>query len=687
TVEPAAERGYRSFAVRKSGKGRSFVFISPDIAVCEPCLEETMTPGERRHLYPFTNCTDCGPRYTIVTSLPYDRAQTTMAGFRMCPDCGREYGDPLDRRYHAQPIACPRCGPRVTLIDARSGKTVAGGIDRAAALIKRGKILAVKGLGGFHLMCDPRNSKAVARLRRLKQRNRKPLALMADSIETAARIACVSKEERELLLSPARPIVLLRKKGELPLIAPGLGEVGLMLAYTPLHHILLRGLKLVVATSSNKKDSPIMKEREPGLPALCDFILDHDRPIHMRADDSVAKVVEDGPLLVRRARGFVPYPQKVPEELRAPEHVLALGAELKDTVSVYKNGYVVTSQFLGDLDEYENRRYLKEAVGHLVRLFDVRPRLVVSDLHPDFHTTRLAAGMGLPHLRVQHHFAHMLAPLLEHGHPPSEKVLGVIFDGYGYGADGGAWGGEFLVADYASFERFGRLKEVPLPGGDLAAREPWRMAAAYLREAFGGKFLLTGVLKGIGERRVRGLSEMMDRRLNSPPTSSCGRLFDAASFILGFAPREMEYEAEAAMRLEAEAAKARTAAAYPFDIGRDSGMLQVSFEPAVRALVADRRSGAAVRSLAARKFHNTIAQAIRAMARRAKKEHSVRAVVLVGGVFLNRILLDETVRLLEGAGFRVLRPRLYSPCDESISLGQIAHGLAWLRNKKRKTRG
>jgi len=682
--EPAAFQGCRGFRVKKSGKGRSFVFISPDIAACRPCLEETMTPGERRHLYPFTNCTDCGPRYTIVSSLPYDRARTTMAGFRMCPDCGREYGDPRDRRYHAQPIACPRCGPAVTLVDARSGKKIPGGIDRAAALIKKGKILAVKGLGGFHLVCDPSNSKAVARLRAVKERRRKPLALMAAGIETAEKIARVSKEERELLLSPSRPIVLLRKKRDVPGIAPGLGEVGLMLAYTPLHHILLRDLKLVVATSSNKKDSPIMKEREPGLGALCDFILDHNRPIHMRADDSVLKMAGDGPLLARRARGFVPYPQRVPPGLQAAEHIIALGGELKDTVSVYKNGYVVTSQFLGDLDEYQNRRYLREAIDHLCRLFDVRPRLVVSDLHPDFHTTRLAAGMGLPHLRVQHHFAHMLAPLLEHGFPLSEKVLGVCFDGYGYGADGGAWGGEFLIADYTSFERFGHLKNVPLPGGDLAAKQPWRMAAAYLREAFGPRFPMTGGLGGVGARRVRGLLEMMDRGLNSPPTSSCGRLFDAVSFILGLAPREMEYEAEAAMRLEAEAAKAKTTSAYPFDLSRDSRPLQVSFEPAIRALVEDLKSGPVGR--AARKFHNTLARAILETAQRAKYEHGIRTVVLGGGVFLNRVLLDEAVRLLTEGGFRVLRPRKYSPCDESISLGQIAYGLAWLKNKKNKRR-
>jgi hydrogenase maturation protein HypF len=680
TLEPAAARECRDFRVRKSGAGESFVFISPDIATCRPCLEEILTPGERRFGYPFTNCTDCGPRYTIVKSLPYDRARTTMARFRMCPDCRREYSDPADRRYHAQPIACPVCGPKVTLLEARSGQTLEGGIERAAALIRKGRILAVKGLGGFHLVCDPWNTAAVGRLRKIKERRSKPLALMAAGIAAARRVARVSEAEKNLLLSLSRPIVLLRKKRDIPLIAPGLNEVGIMLAYTPLHHLLLRDLGLIVATSSNKKDSPIMKEREPGLARLCDYILDHNRPIEMRADDSVAKVAAGRPLLVRRARGYVPYPQRVPAALRVPGHVLALGGELKDTVSVYKNGYVITSQFLGDLDEYENRKYLREALGHLRRLFDVRPCLVVSDLHPDFHTTRLAASMGLPHLRVQHHFAHVLAPMLEHQVPPGEKVLGVSLDGYGYGADGGAWGGEFLVADYGSFERYAHLAEAALPGGDLAARQPWRMAVAYLRRAFGPEIPDLAPLRRVGGKRVRALEEIIDRELNSPPTSSCGRLFDAASFILGLAPLEMEYEAEAAMRLEAEASRSRTAASYPVRIIEGGPSLEVSLLPAIRGLVRDAAAGPPARP--ARKFHNTVARAVLLVAERARRERGLRTVAIVGGVFLNRILVEETEKLLKEAGFRVLTLDQYSPGDESLSLGQVAFGLNWLTQGK-----
>ncbi len=677
SLAPAAFRDCRDFRVRRSGKGDTFVFISPDIATCGPCLEEIDTDGERRFHYPFTNCTDCGPRYTIVKSLPYDRGRTTMAGFTMCPDCGREYSDPADRRYHAQPIACPTCGPKVALIDSRTGRRLDGGLERAAALIKKGRILAVKGLGGFHLVCDPWNAKAVARLRRLKERRSKPLALMAADLKAAGTIGHISAAEKELLLSTARPIVLLKKKRDIAGIAPGLNEVGVMLAYTPLHHLLLRDLRLIVATSSNTKDSPIMKDREPSLRGLCDAILDHNRPIAMRADDSVAKVAADGPLFLRRARGYVPYPQRVPEDLRAPGQILALGGELKDTVSVYRNGYVVTSQFLGDLDKYENRKYLKETIDHLCRLFAIRPSLVVSDLHPDFAVTRLAASMGLPHLRVPHHFAHVLAPLLEHGLRAGERVLGVSFDGYGYGADGGAWGGEFLLADYESFERYAHLRDVPLPGGDLAARQPWRMALAYLHQAFGEKTPPVGALRRVPARKLRGVREIIDRKLSAPPTSSCGRLFDAVSFILGLSPLEMEYEAQAAMRLEAEAARAGASSSYGYDVIEGRSSLEVSFAPTIRGIVRDLNRGRI--GPAAGKFHNTLAAAICDVARRARREHGIRTVALAGGVFLNRVLLEEVSRRLSDKEFRVLRPNLYSPSDESLSLGQIAHGLAWLK--------
>ncbi len=679
-LRPARVEGCRGFEIRATRDRAGFVFISPDIATCPDCLEEIATPGERRYRYAFTNCTNCGPRYTIVCGLPYDRPRTTMAGFAMCPDCRREYGDPLDRRHHAQPIACPACGPRLALVDARTGRRLRGDVAEAVKLIRAGKILAVKGLGGFHLVCDPLNGAAVARLRRTKNRRTKPLALMARDIDVVRRFAVVSAAERELLLSPRRPIVLLKKKKDIPGIAPSLGEIGFMLAYTPLHRLLLEPLGLIVATSSNAKDAPIIKEEKEGVRGLCQAILTHDRPIAMRADDSVVKAVAGRPLFVRRARGYVPYPQPVPEALRSGRVVVALGGELKDTISLYKNGYVVTSQFLGDLDDYRNFGYFEETLAHLLRLFDARPSAVVSDLHPDFRTTRYASRMGIPHYRVQHHHAHILAPLLEHGHMPRRRVLGVALDGYGYGEDGTAWGGEFLLADYGGFERFARFETVPLPGGDLAAREPWRMALAWLDRAFGEAIPDLAVLRRIGRLRRSAVLEMIRGGFRSPLTSSCGRLFDAVSFIAGTAPERLEFEAEAAMLFEAAAGRS-AGGAYPTDL-LDQGPgrpLEVSFAPLLRAIVRDIDKGAPAAAISA-KFHDSLAALIVRVAERARGLHGTEDVALAGGVFLNRRLLESTEKRLAAKGFRLFRPLAYSPNDESLSLGQIAWGLANIKS-------
>lgn len=676
---PAPFKGIADFRIGESRPGGSFVFISPDIAVCKDCLEEIHAPGERRYQYAFTNCTNCGPRYTIVRDLPYDRKSTTMSGFPMCADCAREYGDPLDRRYHAQPIACPACGPRLSLLAAGTGKRVPGGVPEAAGLIKKGRVLAIKGIGGFHLVCDPENERAVRRLRRIKGRMTKPLALMAADVWTVERYAFVSPAERRLLLSPQRPIVLLAKKRDLPGIAPGLNEMGFMLPYSPLHELLLGHIGLIVATSSNRKDAPIMKTEEEGVRGLCDLVLTHDRPIEMRSDDSVVKTAGGRPLFVRRARGYVPYPQPVPPELRAGIVVAALGGELKNTISLYKNGYVVTSQFLGDLDDYRNFRYFEETLAHVGRLFGAKPEVLVSDLHPDFHTTRFAERSGLTHLKVQHHHAHILAPLLEHGIPPGRKVLGVALDGYGYGADGKAWGGEFLIADHDSYLRMAHFDDVPLPGGDLASRQPWRMALSYLAQAFGKDIPPLRALEKIEKRHVRAVLEMIERRIGSPPSSSCGRLFDAVSFLCGTAPLEMEYEAEAAMRLEA-AANVRTRAYYPYAFLDEARPFRISFVPTVREIMEDKKRRTPA-CLMASKFHNTLARVILAAAERAKRDHGIETVSLAGGCFLNKRLLTGTERLLGRNGFTVLRTDAYSPNDESLSLGQIAFALARLRRR------
>ena len=780
------------FAIKKTKEGGSFVFISPDITICKNCIEEMMSPTDRRHLYPFINCTDCGPRYTIVEDLPYDRVQTTMKSFMMCADCRAEYENPLDRRYHAQPIACPVCGPKITLINAKTGKEIKGGITKAASLIKAGKILAVKGLGGFHLICDPFHSDAVRRLRKIKTRKTKPLALMARDLSVVKKYASVSSAEEAQLLSARRPIVLLKKAKDIRGIAPHLKEMGFMLPYTPLHYLLLEKIALIVATSSNHKDSPIMKDVDEGIEELCDYVLTHDRPIYMRADDSVMKVVGGEPLFLRRARGYVPYPQRVPKELRSPHHVLALGGELKDTISIHKNGYVVTSQFLGDLDDYKNFQYFEETIAHLARLFELKPKVVVSDLHPNFHTTRYAEKMGLRHIKVQHHYAHVLASLLEHKIPPGKKVLGISLDGYGYGEDGTAWGAEFLLADYDGYRRLGHFKYVPLPGGDLAAKQPWRMALAYMYDTFIGinddrilgssrvrskdtdyrgngersgtsweaknedrsqkvriedrirearvedrsrdtrfdnrfrdakiddrsrdtrieysdtkriklkKTFLARIkesksLRKVGTRKRNAVVEMIERDMNSPMVSSCGRLFDAVSFLVGLAPMEMEFEAEAPMRLES-AADNTIQSSYRFNIIEDkngglspisrgeekwglSPIFQISFNPTIKAILQDLHKGVPTSHISA-KFHNTVARTILKAAEKVRKEHHTDTVTLTGGVFLNKSLLETTLRLLDQKGFKTLRPIVYSPNDESISVGQIAYALNILQKQK-----
>jgi len=666
-------RNLKDFSIKKSKQGESFVFISPDISICDSCHKEMMNPSDRRFHYPFINCTNCGPRYTIVKFLPYDRKQTTMETFKMCVDCSREYTNPLDRRYHAQPIACPVCGPRVSLVVSGTGKAIKGGISKAASLIKEGKILAVKGLGGFHLVCNALNYEAVRRLRKTKERKIKPFALMARNLDIIGKYAFLSPAEKKMLLSARRPIVLLKKKREINGIAPFLDEMGFMLPYTPLHYLLLEHLDLIVATSSNKKDAPIMKNEEEGIEEFCDYILTHNRPIHMRADDSVLRIVDGEPLFLRRARGYVPYPQGVPRELESPHHILALGGELKDTISLYKNGYVITSQFLGDLDEYQNYKYFEETIHHLTELFEVKPEIVISDLHPDFHTTRYAQKSGLPHFQVQHHFAHILAPLLEHKIPPQKKVLGVSFDGYGYGEDGLAWGGEFLLADYSSYQRFAHFKYVPLPGGDLASKQPWRMALSYLVEAFNSKLPKVKALEKVSKNKIKSVMSMIEEKINSPLSSSCGRLFDAVSFLLGFSPLEIEFEAEAPMRLESAAEKG-IEESYGFSVKGNLPPYQISFVQTIKLILKDLEQEIPPSFISA-KFHNTLARVIVSTAERARKNHDIDTVVLVGGVFLNKKLLHRATTLLEKKKFKVLRSTNYSPNDESISIGQIAYGL------------
>ena len=673
-IRPDELHNCQQFEIKKSRKSQSFVFISPDISICDNCRKEMLDPKDRRYQYPFINCTDCGPRYTIVKALPYDRDETTMAHFKMCERCRKEYINPLDRRYHAQPVACPECGPEVQLKKSSTGETIKGGIDQASLLIKKGYILAVKGLGGFHLVCDPFNRESVQHLRKIKKRTTKPFAVMASGLNVIKRFAHMDSYEKDQLCSVRRPIVLLRKKKDIPGIAPHLNEVGFMLPYTPLHYLLLQNIELIVATSSNPKDSPIIKDEKEGVKHLCDYILTHNRPIHMRSDDSVMKIVHKKPLFLRRARGYVPYPQKVPPSLVSSKQILALGGELKDTLSIYKNRYVVTSQFLGDLDEYQNYRYFEETLSHLSKLFEFKPDLVVSDLHPDFHTTRYAEKMGIPHFKVQHHYAHALAAMLEHQIDREKKVLGIILDGFGYGGDGTAWGAEFLICDYHHYQRAGHFKYMPLPGGDLASKQPWRMALAYLMDTCKNEIPRVESISKIEDKKLEAVQQMIKKNLCTPSASSCGRLFDAVSYLIGLAPEEVEYEAEAPMRLES-AAQENIEEAYDFQIKGDAMPYVISFSKTIRTVLKDIQKKVPASHISA-KFHNTLLDALAEMSEKIRKEQGIQTLVLAGGVFLNKYLLSRSIEKLMNLGFEVIRPVQYSPNDELISLGQIAYALA-----------
>ncbi len=673
-IHEAMLQSCKTFSIKESLKGQSFAFISPDISLCDDCRMEMMRPSDRRYRYPFINCTNCGPRYTIVRAIPYDRIQTTMKDFAMCTDCRKEYSNPMNRRYHAQPIACPVCGPQVKLIESSSGKEIKGGIKKASELIKNGRIVAVKGLGGFHLVCDAFNFSALRRLRQIKMRKKKPLALMASQLSVIEKFAKLTAHEKSFINSVTRPIVLATKRQNIPGIAPGLREMGFMLPYTPIHYLLMEHIDLIVATSSNPKDSPIMKDENEGVNKLCDFVLTHNRPIQMRADDSVMKIIGHQPLFLRRARGYVPYPQQVQERLMSSRQILTLGGELKNTISGYKNGHVVTSQFLGDLKEYENYQYFQEAIDHLSQLFDIKPDIVVSDLHPDFHSTRTAQRMGIPHVQVQHHFAHMLAPMLEHNVPPEKKVLGVVWDGYGYGSDGKAWGGEFLLGDYSGFQRFAHFKYIPLPGGDLAAKNPWRMALSYLIDTYGSAIPEIKELKSVETKRIVEITNMIQKKSFCPLTSSCGRLFDAVSFLTGLAPLEIEFEAEAPMRLESMATH-DTNAAYSFTLNTSiKPPYVISFEETIKAILTDRKEKVS-RRIISTKFHNALANIILNVAEKAREKHKVDTIVLAGGVFLNKVLLHSAECKLQQKNFHALRPLRYSPNDESLSLGQMAYAL------------
>jgi hydrogenase maturation protein HypF len=662
-VEQLAPFGHAEFTIRDSEDvAGEFVLVPPDIATCPDCLADLRDPANRRYRYPFTNCTNCGPRYSIIREIPYDRPHTTMSGFRQCADCEREYHDPRDRRFHAQPNACPACGPWVELWDRERALAERGAaIDRTRQLLQDGAILAIKGLGGFHLACDATNDPAVRRLRQRKLRSAKPFALMAASIEKIAEFCEVSAEERAALTGTRRPIVLLARRTASRIstdVAPGAPTLGVMLPYTPLHHLLFDGTEFdaLVMTSANLSEEPIVYRNEEvaaRLHPLADYFLLHNRPIQTRVDDSVVRVFEGQERLLRRSRGYAPRPIELGFAAR---EVLACGGELKNTFCLTKDHYAILSQHTGDLENLETLEFFEETLAHMLRFFRVTPRAVAHDLHPQYMTTRLALAMpGIEKIGVQHHHAHIAACMAENG--LREKVVGVALDGTGYGTDGRIWGGEFLVCDYLGFERRFHFRYVPLPGGDTAIRQPWRSALSYLKDAG-----IAGVpaLEAVPEAQRRVVETMLASRINTVDTSSCGRLFDAVAALLGIR-LETTYEGQAAIELEAIAAVG-IGERYPYSIDGD----QIDFRETIRSIARD----AAARELRAARFHNTVGAVIAEACRRMRFETGIDAVCLSGGTFQNAYLLGLAVRLLGADGFRVFTHSAVPPNDGGLSLGQ-----------------
>ncbi len=681
-TEDTQVKGYSEFFIEKSKGGEEkFVLISPDVSTCDDCLRELFDPSDRRYRYPFINCTNCGPRFTIIVDVPYDRPKTTMAVFKMCQECEREYHDPSNRRFHAQPNACPVCGPSLKLFDNNLKEICCDDpIKEVAEILKDGFIVAIKGLGGYHLACDALNDEAVSELRRRKMRIEKPFAIMIPDVDWLDKICDYNEVELKLLTSNQRPIVLIRKKRNCPIayeVAPRNSYLGVMLPYTPLHHLLMREINLpLVMTSGNLTEEPIAYKDDDAferLGKIADFFLVHNREIHMRCDDSVSAVIAGKPVVLRRSRGYVPYPVKL--QFEAKKQVLAVGGHLKNTFCFLKGRYAFLSHHIGDLENWATLKSLIEGVEHFKKLFDLKPEVLAYDMHPEYLSTKFALELDVEvKVPVQHHHAHVASCMAENG--LSGPVIGIAFDGTGYGTDGKIWGGEFLVAQMSKFERFAHFDYVPLPGGEVAIKEPWRMALSYLMYSFGDDFQSIEIpfVKFLNENwsKVKILLKMINRGINSPMTSAVGRLFDAVSAICSVRLR-VNYEAQAAMEFQMLADEDESGV-YEFEIIDSMKPWRISFKQGIREIVHDIESGIDVSKIAG-KFHNTIARIVCEVAKKMKSETGINDVVLSGGVFQNALLVNKTMIELEKAGFKVYTHSKVPPNDGGLSLGQAVVAL------------
>ena len=669
--------GDEEFRIAGSHAGEAVrTLISPDVAVCDDCLAELFDPANRRHLYPFINCTNCGPRFTIVRDIPYDRPRTSMAVFPMCGDCRAEYETPRDRRFHAQPSACWKCGPQLELWDTQ-GKSLKcpDPVKEAAARLHRGEVVAVKGLCGFHLAADATIATAVELLRRRKHRFGKPLAVMVPDLEAAEFFCEIEPQAKDALASHRRPIVLLPRKPGVAIaegVAPGQHDLGLFLPYTPLHHLLFAAgqFPALVMTSGNLSEEPIAIdncEAAARLTGIADAFLVHNREILLRCDDSVVKPIAGCVRQFRSSRGFVPEPLELHKEVPP---ILAVGGELKNTICLTRGREAFLSQHIGDLENSEGLDFFHEAVEHLQRILEIRPEIIAYDLHIGYLSTQWAlAQSGVRLEGVQHHHAHIASCMAENG--IDGKVIGLALDGTGYGSDGAVWGGEALVTGYDGFERAGHFGYVPLPGGAAAIREPWRMGVSYLAHTFGADFLGLGIpfTNKLDRQKTETLLQMMKRRVNSPLTSSCGRLFDGVAAVIGL--REtVEYEAQAAMELESAALAApKDAGAYPFSLTRKGNAWQIGVRPLFEAIAEDLRKHIRVETISLR-FHQGLVEILSRLAERLREDFSLQRICLSGGTFQNQILLTNLLQNLEANGFQVFTHTQVPAGDGGLSLGQ-----------------